>query len=70
MEISVMWRNSIQFNSIHFISSTHCISYNNDNVHIMYRNRGGQKTALMNVRPLTITVVNYEHIYQMSIIVK
>ena len=40
-------------------------SYSNDNVnvHIMCRKRGGQKIVLMNVRPLTLTVVNYEHTY-------
>ena len=31
------------------------ISYSNDNMYIMYRKRNGQKTVLMNVRPLTIT---------------
>ena len=39
------------------------ISYNNNNVHIMCRIRGGQKTVLMNVRPVTIHVVNFEHNY-------
>ena len=38
------------------------ISYNNDNVNIMRRKTGGHKTVLMNVRPQTLTVVNYEHI--------
>ena len=31
------------------------ISYSNVNMYIMCRKRGGQKTVLMNVRPLTIT---------------
>ena len=31
------------------------ISYSNDNMYIICRKRGGQKTVLMNVRPLTIT---------------
>ena len=39
------------------------ITYNIDNVHIMCRKRGGQKTMLMNVHPQTLTVVNYEHKY-------
>ena len=39
------------------------MSYNNDNVHIMCKKRGGQKTLLMNVRLQTLTVVNYEHKY-------
>ena len=52
--------NSIQFS----LFPAHInVSYNNDNVHITCRKRGGQKTMLMNVRPLTITVVNYEHNY-------
>ena len=37
------------------------ISYNNNNVYILCRKRGGQKTMLimlMDARPLTITVVN------------
>ena len=33
------------------------ISYNNNNVCILCRKRGRQKTMLMDVRPLTITVV-------------
>ena len=36
---------------------------NNYNVHIMYRKRGGLKTVLMNVRPHTVTVVNYQQNY-------
>ena len=36
---------------------------NNENVHIMCRKRGGLKTVLMNVRPKTLTVVNYQHNY-------
>ncbi len=49
-------RNS-QFNSIQFhLFPAHInISYSNDNMYIMCRKRGGQKTVLMNVRPLTIT---------------
>ena len=39
------------------------ISYNNDYVHITCRKMDGQKTVLMNVRPLTITLENYEHNY-------
>ena len=39
------------------------ISYNNDNVHIMCKKRGGLKTVLMNVRSQTLTVVNNEHKY-------
>ena len=64
-EMSMEPLNSIQFNSIQFsLFPTHVnILYNNDNVHIMCRKRGEQKTVLMNVRPLTITVVNYEHTY-------
>ena len=52
--------NSIQFS----LFPAHInISYNIDNVHIMCRKRGGQKTVLMNVHPQTLTVVNYEHKY-------
>ena len=39
----------VQFNSIQFISSN--ISYYNDNVHIMCRKRGGQKTAYERPHP-------------------
>ena len=34
------------------------ISYNNDNVYIMCRKRGGQKIVLMNVRPQTMSFNN------------
>ena len=46
----------IQFNSIQFsLFPAHInISYNIDNVHIMCRKRGGQKTVLMNVHPPNI----------------
>ena len=48
---------SIQFNSIQFsLFPAHInISYSNNNVYILCRKRGGQKTMLMDVRPLTIT---------------
>ena len=47
----------IQFNSIQFsLFPAHInISYSNNNVYILCRKRGGQKTMLMDVRPLTIT---------------
>ena len=50
-------RRTIQFNSIQFhLFPAHInISYSNDNMYNMCRKRGGQKTVLMNVRPLTIT---------------
>ena len=55
----------IQFNSIQFsLFPAHInISYNIDNVHILCRKRGGLTTVLMNVHPLTLNVVNYEHNY-------
>ena len=44
--------NSIQFS----LFPAHInISYSNNNVYILCRKRGGQKTMLMDVRPLTIT---------------
>ena len=47
--------NSIQFS----LFPAHInISYNNNNVYILCRKRGGQKTMLMDVRPVAITVVN------------
>ena len=48
---------TFQFNSIQFsLFPAHInISYSNNNVYILCRKRGGQKTMLMDVRPLTIT---------------
>ena len=60
-DIDTILFNSIQFN---LFPAQINISYNNDNnVPSMCRKRGGQKTVRMNVRPLTINVVNYEHTY-------
>ena len=58
---------SLIFNSIQFsLFPAHVnISYNNDNVHIMCMKSGGLKTVLMNVSPLTLTVVKYEHNYNL-----
>ena len=55
------------FNSIKFsLFPAHInVSYNNHNVRIMCMKRGVQETVLMNIRPLTIIVVNYEHHYHL-----
>ena len=51
-EIVVMF--NVQFNFSLFPAHIN-ISYSNNNVYILCRKRGGQKTMLMDVRPLTIT---------------
>ena len=42
------------------------ISYNNNNVYILCRKRGGQKTMLMDVRPLTITMIRSSLVYRIN----